>query len=162
MVLHSVDRSWSGCIGDAKLYSSSDKCNLHDILPPDLYSTNECTQYFCISLCGGNGGNQPLDRNELLLVYLLQSVIEIIILLGEIVSSSGWNASMRDHADIAVQIIAEKVNAFLLQCEVPRSKILGLGCGLPGNVNARTGRSVDNWIHNWHDLSISSPLSEAL
>jgi len=88
--------------------------------------------------------------------------VVLLNLLGEIVSSSGWNAPMRDHADIAVQIIAEKVNAFLLQCEVPRSKILGLGCGLPGNVNARTGRSVDNWIHNWHDLSISSPLSQAL
>jgi predicted NBD/HSP70 family sugar kinase len=86
----------------------------------------------------------------------------LLNLLGEIVCSSGWNTPMRNQAESVIQIITDKVKAFIAQCKLPHNKILGLGCGLPGNVNTHTGRAVDNWIHNWHDLPISSPLSEAL
>ncbi|GHO88398.1 ROK family protein [Dictyobacter formicarum] len=88
--------------------------------------------------------------------------VVLLNLLGEIVQSSCWQAQLHDSAVNVVQVITEKVEAFLKECQVPREKILGLGCGFPGNVNAQTGSSVDNWIHNWHDLAISSPLSQAL
>jgi N-acetylglucosamine repressor len=89
-------------------------------------------------------------------------VVVLLNLLGEIVSSACWHVPLRDHAESAVQIIAEKVEVFLRDCALSRKKILGLGCGLPGNVNVQTGKSIDNWIHNWHNLAISTPLSRAL
>jgi predicted NBD/HSP70 family sugar kinase len=88
-------------------------------------------------------------------------VVVLLNLLGEIVRSAYWHAPLRDPKS-AVQIIAGKVEEFLQDCAVPHDKILGLGCGFPGNVNTQTGSSVDNWIHNWHDLAISTPLSQAL
>ncbi|GLV53413.1 hypothetical protein KDH_02670 [Dictyobacter sp. S3.2.2.5] len=89
-------------------------------------------------------------------------VVVLLNLLGEIVQDSCWQVQLHDSTVNVVQVIAEKVKTFLEDCQVPREKILGLGCGFPGNVNSQTGSSVDNWIHNWHDLSITDPLSQAL
>jgi N-acetylglucosamine repressor len=89
-------------------------------------------------------------------------VVVLLNLLGEIVKSACWHAPLRDDAEGAVHIIADKVEAFLQDSDVPRDKVFGLGCGFPGNVNAQTGSSVDNWIHNWHDVAVSTPLSQAL
>lgn len=96
------------------------------------------------------------------LVEADEIVVVLLNLLGEIVCSASWHALLRDHAESAVQVMAEKVEEFLLSCAVPREKILGLGCGLPGNVNVQTGSNIDNWIHNWHNLNIASPLSQML
>lgn len=89
-------------------------------------------------------------------------VVGLFNLLGEAVYSESWTIPLRQQKVAVVQILAERVAAFLTRCGVPREKILGLGCGFSGYVAARTGRIVDDWIHCWHDLPISSLLSQEL
>ena len=84
----------------------------------------------------------------------------LLNLAGEIVCSDSWRAELRNQGEHVVEMLAMGVESFLSTHSVLRSKILGLGCGLPGYVNAQTGYSIDNWIHNWHHLAISQPLAQ--
>ncbi len=83
-------------------------------------------------------------------------------LLGEIVANGSWRAPLRDHGDTAAGIIATGVRRFLADNDIPPAEALGLGCGLPGHVNASAGSTVDDWFHNWHDVPIGPPLAAAL
>ncbi|MBV9615621.1 MAG: ROK family protein, partial [Ktedonobacteraceae bacterium] len=83
-------------------------------------------------------------------------------LLGEVIYSESWAIPLRQQKVEIVQLLAKRVATFLTRCSVPREKILGLGCGFPGYVAAQTGHIVDDWIHRWHDLPVSSLLSQEL
>ncbi|GCE22398.1 ROK family protein [Dictyobacter kobayashii] len=87
--------------------------------------------------------------------------LALLNLSGEVVYSANWHADLRDQNQVVTRI-SQGVTDFLLTCNVSRSRILGLGCGLPGYVNADTGSSIDNWIHDWHQLDVAQPLSQQL
>lgn len=86
----------------------------------------------------------------------------VLNLHGNVVYSSSWPATLRDNAAHAVDVIATGVEDFLARSKMPRSKMLGLGCGVSGPVNAQAGISVDSWILNWHHVEIGTPLSARL
>jgi N-acetylglucosamine repressor len=86
----------------------------------------------------------------------------VLNLHGNVVYSSSWPAVLRDNAAHAVDVIATGVEDFLARSQMPRSKMLGLGCGVSGPVNAQAGISVDSWILNWHHVEIATPLSGRL
>lgn len=86
----------------------------------------------------------------------------LLNLHGNVIHSETWPAALRNNAEHAVDIITEGVEAFIVRTQVPRSKILGLGCGVSGPVNAQTGVNVDSWILNWHKVELSKPLEERL
>ncbi len=86
----------------------------------------------------------------------------LLNLRGEVIFSKSWQMPLRDCGSEVVPRIAQGAQAFISDCAVPREKILGIGCGLPGYVNADTGYSIDNAIHHWHYLSIAEPLSQLL
>ncbi|HZR39380.1 MAG TPA: ROK family protein [Ktedonobacteraceae bacterium] len=81
---------------------------------------------------------------------------------GNVVYAESWPAPLRNNAAQAVDVIATGVETFIAHTEVTRDKILGLGCGVSGPVNSRTGVNVDSWILNWHKVELSNPLSERL
>jgi N-acetylglucosamine repressor len=86
----------------------------------------------------------------------------ILNLHGNIIYRDSWPAQLRNNAVHAVDIVAHGTDAFIARSQIPRSKILGLGCGVSGPVNAQTGVNVDSWILNWHNVELARPLSERL
>ncbi len=81
---------------------------------------------------------------------------------GQVVFSESWPALLRNNSSEATTLIARGVEAFIAHSNIPPNKILGLGCGVSGPVNAQTGMSIDSWILNWHNIELSNPLSERL
>ncbi len=86
----------------------------------------------------------------------------VMNLHGNVVYTERWAAELRNNAAHAVEIITAGVEAFLSRSPVPRQKLLGIGCGLSGAVNARTGTSDDSWILGWHNVELARPLQERL
>jgi N-acetylglucosamine repressor len=91
-----------------------------------------------------------------------QIVGVVLNLHGTIIYEETWPVVLRDNAQQAVAVIAEEIEAFILRSQVPRAKVLGLGCGVSGIVNARRGISVESWILNWHGVELGAPLREHL
>jgi N-acetylglucosamine repressor len=91
-----------------------------------------------------------------------QIVGVVLNLNGNIIYEEAWPVVLRNNAELAVTIITESVEAFMLRSQVPRNKVLGLGCGVSGIVNAQKGISVESWILNWHCVELGKPLREHL
>jgi N-acetylglucosamine repressor len=83
----------------------------------------------------------------------------LLNLHGKVVYTSTWPARLRGNAAQAVEVLAAGVEDFIQQLPVSRERILGLGCGVSGPVNTRTGSCVDSWILDWHNVPLSKPLS---
>jgi N-acetylglucosamine repressor len=86
----------------------------------------------------------------------------ILNLHGNVIYCDSWPAQLRNNGAHAVDILARGTEDFIARSQIPRSKILGLGCGISGPVNAQTGVNVDSWILNWHNVELALPLSERL
>ena len=86
----------------------------------------------------------------------------ILNLNGITVYDEVWHVPLRGNASQAVELIASSVEAFIERSQIPRCKIVGLGCGISGPVNTQAGISVDSWILNWHNVSLTKPLAERL
>ncbi len=91
-----------------------------------------------------------------------QIVGVVLNLHGDIIYEEMWPVVLRSNAERAVDIIAESIEAFIRRSQVPRNKVLGLGCGVSGIVNAQKGISVESWILNWHCVELGEPLREHL
>ncbi|GCE16875.1 ROK family protein [Dictyobacter kobayashii] len=87
-------------------------------------------------------------------------VIVLLNLHGNIVSIEHYEAQFRSNANHAIEWMITSVDAFIERTQVPRNKILGLGCGVSGCVNTQLGVVVDSWILNWHNVTIGPPLQE--
>ncbi|MBV9257741.1 MAG: ROK family protein [Ktedonobacteraceae bacterium] len=91
-----------------------------------------------------------------------QIVGTVLNLHGNIIYEEAWPMVLRNNAEQAVDIIAEGVKAFILRSQVPRNKILGLGCGISGIVDVRKGISIESWVLNWHGVELGEPLRKHL
>lgn len=89
-------------------------------------------------------------------------IATLLNLHGKAVYATAWPAHLRNNAERAVDEVAVGVEAFIHHAPVSREKIIGLGCGVSGPVNTRTGICVDSWILNWHNVSLGRPLRERL
>lgn len=86
----------------------------------------------------------------------------LLNLHGDVVYEESWPVPLRNNATQAVALLSAGVETFIEHSCVPRKKILGLGCGISGPVNARAGTSVDSWILNWHNVELVEPLTARL
>ncbi len=91
-----------------------------------------------------------------------QIVGGILNLNGQVVYEDIWPAQLRNNSAYAVDIIARGVEDFINRFSIPRSKIVGLGCGVSGPVNTTTGVALDSWILNWHEVDLGVPLAQRL
>jgi N-acetylglucosamine repressor len=91
-----------------------------------------------------------------------QIVGVVLNLHGTIIYEETWPVALRDNAQQAIDIIAGGIEAFMLRSRVPRAKVIGLGCGVSGIVNARRGISIESWILNWHGVELGVPLRDHL
>ena len=73
-----------------------------------------------------------------------------------------WNIPLRDNYPQALDLIAQCVEELLSKSGIPREKIIGVGLGMGGLIDAERGCCIDSWIMNWQNAEISRPLEDSL
>jgi N-acetylglucosamine repressor len=86
----------------------------------------------------------------------------ILNLNSEPVYSQQWDVALRDNSRQAIDLVAQRLEEFFSRSGVPREKIIGVGLGLGGLIDAERGRCIDSWILNWQNVEISRPLEDRL
>jgi len=84
----------------------------------------------------------------------------ILNLNSNLVYSRQWNIPFTYPQ--VIDTIEHCVKEMLQESGVPREKIIGLGIGMTGLIDAENGRCIDSQLLNWQNLEISSPLEERL
>lgn len=86
----------------------------------------------------------------------------ILNLNSDLVYSRQWNIAFRDNYPQAIDLVEYCVKEMLQESGVPREKIIGLGFGMAGLIDAENGRCIDSQMLNWQNVEISRPLEERL
>lgn len=92
--------------------------------------------------------------------YTLNGVI--LNLNSELIYSRQWNLPFRDNAFQALDLIEQCVGEMVQESGVAREKIIGLGLGMSGLIDAENGRCIESHMLNWQNVEISHPLEERL
>lgn len=91
------------------------------------------------------------------------SLIGVILNLNsEPVYSQQWNIPLRDQYVHAIDLLAQCVEDMFSQSSIPREKIIGVGIGMSGLIDAERGCCIDSWMMNWKNVEISRPLEDRL
>jgi len=86
----------------------------------------------------------------------------ILNLNSEPVYSQQWDIAMRDNYPQAIDLVAQCLEELFSKSSIPREKIIGVGLGMGGLIDAENGCCVDSWIMNWQNVEISRPLEDRL
>ena len=86
----------------------------------------------------------------------------ILNLNSDPVYSQHWDIPLRDNYPQAIDLIAQRVEELLAKSGIPRDKIIGVGLGMGGLIDAERGCCIDSWIMNWQNAEISRPLEDRL
>jgi predicted NBD/HSP70 family sugar kinase len=86
----------------------------------------------------------------------------ILNLNSDLVYSQQWNIMLRDNSEQAIDLIAQCLEELFSKSGIPREKIIGVGLGMGGLIDAERGRCIDSWIMNWQNVEISPPLEDRL
>src|SRR5256712_9772231 len=91
------------------------------------------------------------------------SLIAVILNLnGDLVHSQHWTITLRDNSLQAIDLIVQCVEELFSQSGIPREKIMGVGVGMGGLMDAEHGCCIDSQIMNWQNVEISRPLEDRL
>ncbi len=86
----------------------------------------------------------------------------ILNLNGDLVYSQQWDITFRDNSPQAIDLLVQCVKEMLHESGVPREKIIGVGFGMAGLIDAERGCCIDSWMMNWQNVEISRPLEDRL
>ena len=92
--------------------------------------------------------------------YALNGVI--LNLHGTLVYSRQWNIPFYDNAPQAIDLVEQCVGDMLQESDIAKEKIIGLGFGMSGLVDAENGRCIDSQMLHWQNVEISRPLEKRL
>lgn len=67
-----------------------------------------------------------------------------------------------EHLNQATQATHEGHPAHPVGSGIPREKVIGVGLGMAGLIDAEQGWCIDSWHMNWQNVEISRPLEERL
>jgi N-acetylglucosamine repressor len=91
------------------------------------------------------------------------SLIGVILNLNsDLVYSQQWNIPLRDHDVQAINFLGQCVEELFSQSGIPREKIIGVGIGISGLIDAERGCCIDSRLMNWQNVEISRPLEDLL
>src|SRR5579863_6779826 len=91
------------------------------------------------------------------------SLIGVILNLNsDLVYSRQWNIPLRDNYLQAIDLLVQCVEELFSQSGIPRDKIMGVGIGMSGLMDAERGCCIDSWMMNWQNVEISRPLQDRL
>ncbi len=107
--------------------------------------------------------NNPEGRFVVGLMSQSSSLTGVILNLNsDPVYSQHWNIVLYDNYPQAIDLIAQCVEELFLKSGIPREKIIGVGLGMGGLIDAERGCCIDSWMMNWQNVEISRPLEELL
>ncbi|MFL5696743.1 MAG: ROK family protein [Ktedonobacteraceae bacterium] len=86
----------------------------------------------------------------------------ILNLNSDLVYSQQWNITLRDNYPQAIDLFAHCVEELFSKSGIPKEKIIGVGLGMGGLIDAEHGYCIDSWIMNWQNVEISHPLEDRL
>ena len=86
----------------------------------------------------------------------------ILNLNSDLVYSQQWNFTFRDNYLQAIDFFAQCVEELLSKSGIPREKIIGVGLGMTGLIDAEHGYCLDSRFMNWKNVEISRPLEDRL
>ena len=88
--------------------------------------------------------------------------ISIVNLRNEILFHRMGDYEIKDPAEVVLNMIAQKVDQLLEECQICRDHIIGIGIGAPGLVNFKTG--VIGYAKNqgWRNVQVGSLFSSRL
>jgi N-acetylglucosamine repressor len=86
----------------------------------------------------------------------------ILNLNSDLVYSQQWNIMLRDNSEQAIDLIAQCLEELFSKSGIPREKIIGVGLGMGGLIDAERGCCIDSWIMNWQNVEISPHLEDRL
>ena len=86
----------------------------------------------------------------------------ILNLNSDLVHSQRWNITLRGNYPQAIDLIAHCVEELFPDSGIPREKIIGVGLGMAGLIDAEQGCCIDSWHMNWQNVEISRPLEDRL
>jgi N-acetylglucosamine repressor len=86
----------------------------------------------------------------------------ILNLNNDLVYSRQWNIIFRDNYPQAIDLVEHCVEEMLQESGVPREKIIGVGFGMSGLIDAEDGCCIDSRMMNWQNVAISRPLEDRL
>ncbi len=86
----------------------------------------------------------------------------ILNLNSDPVYSKQWDITFSDNYPQAIDLIAQCVEELFCDSGIPKEKIIGVGLGMSGLIDAERGCCIDSWMMNWQNVEISRPLEERL
>ncbi|HEX2910723.1 MAG TPA: ROK family transcriptional regulator [Chloroflexia bacterium] len=91
-----------------------------------------------------------------------RAIAVILNLNAELIYSENFDIQLRGQDKEVLYNLAREVNALVNRSELPREKMIGLGCGMPGIIDGEQGRCIDSPIFGWQDFEVSEPLGTLL
>src|SRR6266536_1232744 len=79
----------------------------------------------------------------------------ILNLNSDLVYSLKWNITLRDNYPQAHDLIARCGEELICKSGISREKIIGVGVGMGGLIDAERGYCIDSRIMNWQNVDIS-------
>src|SRR5947209_3798072 len=92
--------------------------------------------------------------------YSLTAVI--LNLNSDLVYSQQWNITLLDNYPQAIDLFVQCIEELFSNSGLPREKIIGVGLGMGGLIDAERGWCIDSWMMNWRNVEISQPLEDRL
>jgi predicted NBD/HSP70 family sugar kinase len=86
----------------------------------------------------------------------------ILNLNSDLIYSQQWDITLRSNYPQAIDLVAQCVEELFCDSGIPREKIIGVGLGMSGLIDAEGGCCIDSWMMNWQNVEIGRPLEERL
>jgi len=88
--------------------------------------------------------------------------IAIVNLRNEILFHRMGDYDIKDPADVVLDLIAERIDQLLDECQICRENVIGVGIGAPGLVNFKTGVIGFAKNQGWHNVPVGSLFASRL
>lgn len=86
----------------------------------------------------------------------------ILDLSSELITTRQWELPLYGNHDQAMALIGQCCETLFQESHVAREKILGVGFGMSGLIDAERGLCMDAPMLGWKDVEVSRPLEERL
>lgn len=91
------------------------------------------------------------------------SLIAVILNLNsDLIYSQQWEISLYDRYLPAIDLIVQCIEELVARSGISREKIIGVGVGMSGLIDAERGYCIDSRQMNWQNVEISAPLEDRL
>jgi N-acetylglucosamine repressor len=86
----------------------------------------------------------------------------VLNLNSELVYSRQWHIPLRDTYAQTLPLIAQCIEELIQESGIPKEKIIGVGVGMSGLIDADRGYCIDSQMLDWQHVEISRPLEDRL